>query len=113
MTATFEGMTAEEAREFAGRWLPAWTGNQPERLAAFYAPDGVYRDESVPDGVVGRDAITAYFRVLLARNPDWVWTHVRSEPLAGGFLNHWHASIPVGDRIIECVGVCVVILDDD
>ena len=26
-------MTREQAREFASRWLPAWTGNDPERLA--------------------------------------------------------------------------------
>jgi len=29
-----------------------------------------------------------------------------------GFLNKWHASIPVGETTIEVVGVCLVQLDD-
>ena len=45
-----QGMDADEARAFAEKWLPAWTGNQPERLAAFYAPDALYSDPAIPDG---------------------------------------------------------------
>ena len=30
-------MTKEQAAEFASKWLPAWTGNDPEKLAAFYS----------------------------------------------------------------------------
>jgi hypothetical protein len=41
-----------------------------------------------------------------------VWTQVRAEPMAGGFVNIWHASIPDGDRVIECDGVCLVWLHD-
>ncbi len=37
-------MTKEQAREFASRWLPAWTGNDPGRLAAFYSDDVAYLD---------------------------------------------------------------------
>src|SRR4051812_35478648 len=51
MPTSFEGLDAGEARAFAERWLPAWTGNDAERLAAFYAPDAHYRDESIPDGI--------------------------------------------------------------
>ena len=32
--------------------------------------------------------------------------------MQGGFLNHWHASIPVGDQTVECDGVCTVRLRD-
>jgi hypothetical protein len=28
------GLDADEARTFAERWLPAWSGNRPELLAA-------------------------------------------------------------------------------
>ena len=35
-------MTKEQAREFASRWLPAWTGNEAEKLAAFYSDDALY-----------------------------------------------------------------------
>ena len=107
----FSGMTEAEAKEFAARWLPAWTGNDPERLAAFYADDAVYSDPGVPAGVRGHAKILAYFRRLLARYPDWVWTNTQARPLDGGFLNYWHAVIPDGDRIVECDGVCTVTVE--
>lgn len=109
---SFEGSTAADAKEFASRWLPAWTGNDPERLVAFYTDDAFYRDPAVPDGVSGKEALLAYFRALLGRFPDWEWTHTGSTPMEGGFLNHWHASVPVGSTVIECDGVCTVRLRD-
>ena len=60
----------------------------------------------------GRAEILAYFRRLLARYPDWVWTNTQARPLDGGFLNHWHAVIPDGDRVVECDGVCTVTIED-
>jgi hypothetical protein len=107
-----DGLSAEQAREFAGRWLPAWTGNDPEGLAAFYTQDAFYSDPAIPDGVRGKEALVAYFRALLARFPDWVWTNTGATPMEGGFLNRWHATIPVGPRVIECDGVCTVLLRD-
>ena len=56
----------------------------------------------------GREALLAYFRQLLARNPRWVWTQRDSIPLPDGFLNLWHASVPVGERVLELDGVCTV-----
>jgi hypothetical protein len=108
----FAGSDAEEARAFAERWLPAWTGNDPERLASFYAVDAFYCDPAIPAGVRGRDALVAYLRGLLARNPSWVWTHRGSIPLADGFLNFWHARIPAGAGVVEADGVCTVQLRD-
>jgi SnoaL-like domain len=107
-----DGLSAEQAREFAGRWLPAWTGNDPEGLAAFYTEDAFYSDPAIPDGVRGKEALLAYFGALLARFPDWVWKNTGATPMEGGFLNHWHATIPVGPRVIECDGVCTVLLRD-
>ena len=101
-------MDANEARAFAERWLPAWSGNRPELLACFYTADAVYSDPVVPDGVRGREAVLAYFTRLLAGNPDWVWTQRGSIPLQEGFLNLWHASIPAGGRTVELDGVCTV-----
>ena len=108
----FEGLDAAAASAFAEKWLPAWSGNRPELLASFYAEDTYYADPAVPAGVRGRDALLAYFGRLLARNPRWVWTQRGSLPLAGGFLNLWHAAIPAGDRVVEVDGVCTVELRD-
>ena len=108
----FEGLSRADAKEFAESWLPAWTGNDPERLAAFYTDDAFYRDPAVPDGVRGKGALIGYFTALLARFPDWVWTNTGATPMDGGFLNHWHATVPVGDTVIECDGVCTVRLRD-
>jgi hypothetical protein len=105
-------MTREQARDFAALWLPAWTGNEPERLADFYSSDVFYLDPGIPDGVKGKANLISYFQRLLAQNPDWVWTQLEGIPMEGGFLNKWHASIPVGPKTIECVGVCFVQFDD-
>ena len=110
--AQFSGLDGTEAREFAARWLPAWTGGDPEPLLAFYTDDTFYSDPAVPGGVQGKDALRAYFGKLLGAYPDWVWTHTGSTPIENGFLNHWHAEIPTGGEMVSCDGVCTVRLRD-
>jgi hypothetical protein len=105
-------LSAEEARNFAERWLPAWTGNNPERLADFYSDDAIYLDPGVPGGVMGKPALLAYFKKLLAYNPAWVWTQIEGIPMEGGFLNKWRAVIPVKGATVEIIGVCFVQLDE-
>jgi hypothetical protein len=78
-----------EARPFAEAWLPAWTGKNPEHLARFYSEDGFYLDPAIPEGVKGNPALIAYFRKLLANNPNWVLAQVEGIPLEPGFLNNW------------------------
>lgn len=104
----FQGLDANQARDFSDLWLPAWTGNRPELLASFYTDDAFYADPNIQCGVRGRRALFAYFAKLLRRFPDWEWTHRGSQPLKDGFLNGWHAVIPVGDRVVEVDGVCSV-----
>jgi hypothetical protein len=106
-------MAPDAAAEFAARWLPAWTGNDPDLLASFYTDDVFYSDPAVPQGVRGREELRAYFGRLLGTFPDWVWTQTQATPMEGGFLNHWRAEIPVGAQMLECSGVCTVELRDD
>lgn len=112
MPQPYTCLTPQEARAFAERWLPAWTGNDPERLVDFYTPDAVYLDPAVPEGLSGREAILAYFRRLLAKNPEWAWTHRDSIPIENGFLNKWRAHIPTPGGPIVVDGVCSVQLRD-
>ena len=100
-----------EAREFAEKWLPAWSGNNPELLASFYSEDVFYLDPAIPNGVRGKVALLAYFKKLLSYNPNWVWSQIEAIPLEGGFLNKWRAKIPVGSTTLDIVGVCLVQFD--
>lgn len=106
-----KALSAVEAEAFAGRWLPAWTGNNPARLASFYADDALYLDPAVPEGIKGKPALLAYFHKFLAHNPNWVWRQIEGIPLEEGFLNKWLARIPVGTQMLEITGVCIVQLD--
>ena len=104
-------MTQEEAREFTSRWLPAWTGNKPDELAAFYADDALFLDPGRPQGIKGKDQLISYFRNVLSHNPTWVWTQIEPIPIEEGFLNKLSARIPVGEKIVECVGLCFLQFD--
>ncbi len=96
-------MNKEEAAEFASRWLPAWTGNEPEKLASFYSDDCFYSDSGIPSGAKGKAELIAYFRKLLVQNPDWVWSQIEAIPMEGGFLNKWLAKIPVGKKHLSAL----------
>ncbi|MDH5821735.1 nuclear transport factor 2 family protein [Luteimonas sp. RD2P54] len=104
-------LSQSESRRFAEAWLPAWSGNDPGRLASFYSDDAFYLDPGVPQGIAGKPALLAYFTKLLGRNPDWVWSQIEGIPMEGGFLNKWRAEIPVGPKVLEATGVCLVQLD--
>ena len=104
-------MTKEEAKLFASKWLPTWTGNHPEKLAAFYADDAFYLDPGIPNGIKGKQELLEYFTKLLGQNPNWIWEQLEPIPMENGFLNKWLAKIPVGDKLIKCVGVCLVQFD--
>jgi hypothetical protein len=99
-------MTTEEARAFTDKWLPAWTGNTPERLLEFYADDAFFLDPGRPFGIKGKDVLKIYFTKVAGHNPTWVWTQLEPIPLLDGFMNRLHARIPVGDKVIECTALC-------
>jgi hypothetical protein len=105
-------LTADEARVFAEKWLPAWTGNNPGLLAGFYSDDAFYSDPLIPQGIRGKDALMKYFTKILSYNPDWVWTQIEGIPMKDGFLNKWLAKIPVSEKVLEIVGVCFVQINE-
>lgn len=104
----FDAYSKSDARDFASKWLPAWTGNNPELLASFYSDDAFYSDPGIIQGIKGKRELFDYFKKLLGKNPNWIWTQVDSIPLQDGFLNEWKAEIPVGDKILNIFGVCSV-----
>ncbi|MEI7815847.1 MAG: nuclear transport factor 2 family protein [Desulfuromonadales bacterium] len=106
-------MTKEEAREFTSQWLPAWTGNRPQELAAFYAEDAFFLDPGRPLGIQGREQLVAYFTKVASNNPTWVWSLVEAIPIVDGFLGKLSACIPVGEKNVECVGLCFLQFNSD
>lgn len=106
-------MEEKEAQEFAHKWLPTWTGNEPEKLAGYYSDDVYYSDPGIPLGVKGKKNLISYFRKLLSQNPDWIWEQVEAIPMEGGFVNKWRAQVPVGEKVLVCLGVCFLQFNDD
>lgn len=105
-------MTTEEARAFTDQWLPAWSGNNPERLLAFYADDAFFLDPGRPAGIRGKEQLTAYFTKVLGHNPTWVWSQLEPFPLENGFMNRLQAWIPIGDKTIQCSALCFLLFDE-
>lgn len=106
-------MTKQEAREFTDRWLPAWSGNRPVELAAFYADDAFFLDPGRPHGIQGIELLLAYFTKVTSNNPTWAWSLVEAIPIEEGFLGKLAARIPVGEKIVECVGLCFLQFNDE
>jgi hypothetical protein len=70
----------------------AW--NEPERTRALleecWADDGVYADDEVPDGVVGRDAIAEMIAATHEELPGFrVWETSPTRMLAGRLCVTW------------------------
>src|SRR6476661_2299656 len=58
-----------ELHEFAERYTEAWCSQEPERVAAHYAPDGSLTiNDDAPS--VGRSAITEAARSFMVAFPD-------------------------------------------
>jgi uncharacterized protein (TIGR02246 family) len=72
-TSGEEAMTRSELSDFANRYAAAWSSQDPERLASFYAEDGSL---TVNDGTpsVGRAAIATTAGNFMEAFPDMVVT---------------------------------------
>jgi steroid delta-isomerase-like uncharacterized protein len=98
--------------EFCRRWLPAWTGNDPELLLQFYAENVVYIDPAHPEGLEGQEQLKPYLQKLLAANPNWIWEVVEVFPTPRGFTLKWRATIPVGQKKLVEHGMDIVELEN-
>jgi len=107
--------TKAQAREFVGRWFPAWVGGAPsvERLLTFYSADAFYRDPNVPKGIRGTDSLRSFFTQMLTNFPDWKFEIVEVYPTEKGFILNWIADIPWQGKIIKDYrGVDILEFDD-
>lgn len=110
---TISGIDREQAKQFSSLWLPAWTGNTPEKLVSFYSKDCFYSDAAKPNGIQGQENLLIYFRKLLAKNPNWEWHQIDAIPMESGFVNQFVAKIPVEGKVLSLPGVCLVKLNEE
>ncbi len=101
-------MNKPEILALCKRWLPAWTGNKPEKLIEFYSDTAFYSDPANKGGLKGHGQLLPYFKKLLAANPNWVWEAVEVFPTERGFNAKWKATIPVRQETITEFGIDIV-----
>jgi hypothetical protein len=101
-------MELKAAEELCSRWLPAWTGNHPEKLVEFYSQDAFYSDPVHRKGLHGHAELLPYLKRLLAANPEWKWEAVEIFPTEKGFTAKWKATIPAGNTTVVEYGVDIV-----
>ncbi|PZR76915.1 MAG: hypothetical protein DLM73_01115 [Chthoniobacterales bacterium] len=81
-------MTSDELKTFARRYAKAWSSQNPESVAAFFAETGSL---SVNDGppAVGRTAITDVAQGFMRTFPDMVVMFDKLEPQSDATAFHW------------------------
>ena len=96
-------MNAAALADFNARWLKAWSDKDVPRLVAFYAPDTVYKDPNVPEGVKGREALADYLTKLFAEMPPTVYRPHEIWPTHDGYCGRWYATLsaPEGDTYMR------------
>jgi len=72
-TTRTKSMSQSELTDFATRYAAAWSSQNPEDLASFYADEGSLR-VNAGDPAVGRTAIAAKARGFMEAFPDMVVT---------------------------------------
>ena len=106
-------MKSEDAKKLCSSWLPAWSGNNPEKLITFYSADAYYSDPTIKNGVKGHNEILPYFKKLLKNNPDWKWTVEEIISTEKGFILKWKAVIPVREKEIIEIGMDIVEIENN
>jgi hypothetical protein len=97
-----------DLRPWVDRWLASWTGNDPQRLIAFYAQDAYYQDPARPHGLRGHHELLPYFEKLLAANPSWRWEAVEILTTAKGCCLKWKATLPKAGQVRTLYGLDIV-----
>ena len=82
-------MDMNELTAFATRYAAAWSGQDPEAFASFYAENGSLQ---INDGEpsLGRDAIEQTARSFMSAFPDMVVQLVDLEHVGDHVNFHWH-----------------------
>ena len=81
-------MTGDKLARFAQRYAEAWCSQNPERVAAFFAENGLLTVNDEPPAV-GRAAIAEIAREFMRDFPAMVVTFDKLEPQSNATAFHW------------------------
>lgn len=81
-------------------------------MIKFYAEDALYIDPANRAGLKGHESILAYFERLLRVYHDWSWEPLEVFPIEGGTIVKWRCQIPVGQEVLEEVGLDIVEIEN-
>ena len=84
-----QDLTMDELNELAIRYAAAWSSQDPERLASYYAENGLLQIND-GDPSVGREAVTETARSFMSAFPDMVISLVELRRVDDEVQFHWH-----------------------
>ena len=98
--------------EHNAMWLQAWSDKDVERLLGFYAPDVVYRDQQVPGGLRGHEALGPYLHQLFAATPPMTFEPDEVWATDAGWCGRWVCRLELPDGTVSWLrGFDLVVLD--
>ena len=108
--------------ELMQKYLEAWNAHDPERVAGFFAIDGVYDDRGASVVARGRAPIRDHIASVMRAFPDLDFELVRTVQGADFALGEWSATMthdgrfdglaPTG-RHVRSAGVDIAVLDEE
>ena len=84
--------TAPPLEHLIGDYTAAWDSRDPDVIASFHAPDGIFHLHSAAEPVRGRDAIRDAFAGFLAQFPDLTFVEQQLLTAEWGWVARWTMS---------------------
>ena len=101
-----------ELEQLNADWLAAWTAQDADRVASFYADDCRYFDAQLSEGLEGRDALRTRLAKLFELAPRMEYEPDRVWAVDGGFCSRWLCTIRAGDVEQKLRGFGLVLVRD-
>jgi hypothetical protein len=108
-------MSHDQLDSWLGRFGRAWETRDPERVAALFSADGIYRETPFDEPLRGPSAIGAYWSNLPQAREDIRFTYdilAVTEPWG---IAHWDGSYTRADDGVHVVldGILLITLDEE
>jgi ketosteroid isomerase-like protein len=118
MTATAENPTTlvapqDELADLFARYSKAWDRRDPDGIAAFHSPEGVFHLHAGAEPVRGRAAIRDAFAELLAQWPDLEFAETAFRTGLGFWVFEWSMEATSREGVrVSADAVDVVLIED-